>query len=164
MRNEINYEWTLSNLTYDPNVDYWNEYNMTIPIGDKILVDNRTLYLHMEIEADYPYSLQDEWCQWKDVNDWKRMYYEDRGEFTSGAYFKGHCNRIVMHWSIPVVKHYPKVSKKMKNLLSSSEEAVEEEVPILDEFGNKIYEPYLKTNLYVYVTSDFTFYSRTQIP
>lgn len=60
---------------------------------------------------------------------------------------------------MPVLKHYPKVNKKMKNLLSSSEEAVEEEVPILDEFGNKIYEPYLKTSLYVYVTADFTFYS-----
>ena len=96
-RNEINYEWTLSNLTYDPNVDFSNEYNMTIPIGDKILVDNRTLYLHMEIEADYPYSSQDERCQRKEVNDYKRMYFEDRGEFTSGAYFKSHCNRIVMH-------------------------------------------------------------------
>ena len=65
---------------------------------------------------------------------------------------------------MPLIKHYPKVNKKMKNLLSSAEESVEEEVPILDEFGNKIYEPYLKTEMYVYVTPDFSSHSRSQLP
>ena len=46
----------------------------------------------------------------------------------------------------------------------SQEESQEEEIPILDEFGNKIYEPYLKNDMYVYIVNDYTFHGKDQIP
>jgi len=39
-----------------------------------------------------------------------------------------------------------------------------EEIPILDEFGNKIYEPYLKNDLYLYLIPDFTIHAKSAIP
>lgn len=68
-----------------------------------------------------------------------------------------------MHRSLPLTKYYPKV-KKLKKLIQSSEETPEEDVPVLDEFGNKIYETYIKQQIYVYVTPDFTFHSRKELP
>lgn len=44
------------------------------------------------------------------------------------------------------------------------DESTEEEVPILDEFGNKIYEPYLKNDIWVYIVNDFTFHGKDGIP
>lgn len=67
---------------------------------------------------------------------------------------------------MPLIKFYPKVNKKLKNLMASGgmDESTEEEVPILDEFGNKIYEPYLKNDIWVYIVNDFTFHGKDGIP
>lgn len=48
--------------------------------------------------------------------------------------------------------------------MSSAEDTFEEEIPILDEFGNKIYEPYMKKSIYLYIVNDFTFFGKEQIP
>jgi len=83
----------------------------------------------------------------------------------SSAYFEEDCKTIVMHRSIPLIKYFPKVNKKLKNLIASgSEDSVEEEIPILDELGNKIYEPYLKRDLYVYLVNDYTIHAKASIP
>jgi hypothetical protein len=47
---------------------------------------------------------------------------------------------------------------------SNPEESPEEEVPILDEFGNKIYEPYLMNDVYVYFVNDYTVHGKDAIP
>ena len=55
--NDLDYFWNITGLKYDPNIDYLEESNVTIPIDDKILKENWTLYLYMEIEADYSYKV-----------------------------------------------------------------------------------------------------------
>lgn len=155
------------NFTYDFNQDNEQSFNVSVPIHDAFLLKNLSMYLHVEIEADYRFKNED-------IN---RIDEPVRSSLLSDAWFKNNGTTIVMHRSIQLVRYMPlKKKEKMVNLLGESigsdtvkepepEEIVDDKFGILDdEKQPEIYLQHLKPNIYCYISPDLIVFKKGGIP
>lgn len=141
-------------LTYDWEATNEVSYNISIPISQKFLDRNATMYLHVEFEADYRFK--------DDHLDLDMPEHKSIPGY-SDAWFKDGGSKIVMHRSIPLIKFTPKVDeKKTINLLSGDIDV--QEAPKDDSDEPKPYIQHLKPEIYCYMCPDTTVYPRNGVP
>ena len=157
--------FSASGLKYNFDESNFLDFNITFPVSEKFIEKNATMYLHLDIAADYRFKYDHLDTQMPDIHTGKQF---------SDAWFKDEGNTIVMHRSIPLVKYLPKVAKKKTvNLLDGTviEEEIKEEVKVdedegvlEDEIKPQEFVQHLLPEIYCYMTPDTTVYSKKSIP
>ena len=153
----MNYTFDESNI---------HDYNITFPILPEFIEKNGTMYLHIEIEADYAFKNEDLDPRAPD---------HKLPSYLSDAVFEEDGQKIIMHRSIPLIKHDLKSTKKKTvNLLGEtveeSSEPVKETIKTQDEGveetddDSEVYVQYLKPDLYLYMAPETQIYKRDNIP
>ena len=155
--------FSVTGLTYDYEDQNDLTFNISIPISEKFIDKNSTLYLHVEYEADY---------RFKDEHMGLDMPKYQAIQGYSDAWFKNNGNTIVMHRTVPLVKFSPKTEeKKTVNLLSGEIEEeklteIEDEEEEEEEENKEQKEliQHMKPEIYCYMSPDTTIYPRKSIP
>lgn len=149
--------FSATNLDYSYNEGNYLDFNVSFPVSEKFLEKNATMYLHLDIEADYRFAMEDMYTK-------QQPFVQD--QIYSDARYENDGQKIIMHRSIPLVKYAPKSSaKKMVNLLgepTDKEEESDEEVEESEE--SKKYIQHLKPEIYCYFAPDSTVYGKASIP
>ena len=124
--------------------------NLTLPAGEMITKNNRTLNLHMQVRFRNPFYLGNRDSDFLNQQQSNEIA-THRGQLYTPEY-------LTFNATLPLLKYMPKRKEQAKRNLLSEDISMPEPKKEVEEIDDGKYHAYFKNQLYLYVIYDPTTY------